>query len=321
MVSRRVFLIAGLVAPVVALGGSIKAATSWRPVVVGRFAKSVSDESNSASVFASGHFVQIYQDGSFLFDLQKGGLTKLPFHSNQNGFADGFLWQWSFSDPPKGLTVHGLGIYPAPRLSDVAGSGSYASAVRIRPGLNLVELLTSYRFFRWNLKSHKLELATQISRYGEVTALSQDGETVINAKDDSVDWVSSRTGRVLKTVSTRDTSRFERLCLSEHGAYAIYDAPGRTGAIPQHIVETRSGHILWSFYTEFPVQNFALSSDERLLALPLPPQHVWQIRELATGKIVRTLPLVAGTQGGGFSPDGTKLYSVANGVLYRQRVL
>ena len=59
--------------------------------------------------------------------------------------------------------------------------------------------------------------------------------------------------------------------------------------------------------------------DDKQLAVPKTKRHCWEIHDSKTGVLLHTLPMISGVYTGAFSPDGATLYSVANGVLYKQR--
>lgn len=85
-----------------------------------------------------------------------------------------------------------------------------------------------------------------------------------------------------------------------------------------HVIESSTGNTLCELESSaFSLYSSAISPDEKRIALPLSGQ--WQVRDLKTGQLLRALPLVPNTVSGAFSPDGNTLYSVADGVLYRQR--
>ena len=85
--------------------------------------------------------------------------------------------------------------------------------------------------------------------------------------------------------------------------------------------ETRAGRLLWKFDLPTIDTNviIAFTPDEKTIAIARPDLRAWELRDIQTGQIIRTLPLVPATECAAFSPDGAALYCVAGGTLYRQR--
>ena len=108
--------------------------------------------------------------------------------------------------------------------------------------------------------------------------------------------------------------------LSSFGAYAWYE--DRTPAAPDTrrvVVEARTGRALWKFDRDDPSDPL-FSPDEKWLFIARNSPQKWEMRDTATGKIVRTMPRIDAAQFGGFSPDSRTFYSLTpTGVLYRQR--
>ena len=193
--------------------------------------------------------------------------------------------------------------------------------VRISPDKNRLEMLLVERYFRWNLKSHRLERDVSLRELGvSMTAtIARDGESIVSPNFGLIKIASTKTGQSPRIVPLQGVRSFESMRVSPLGYYALYDAPGTIGPSRFNVVDVQTGRALWQFDLDSLRDYAEFSSDEKWLALPLTQRKIWQIRDTKTGKFLRTLPLVPGAHGGAFSPDGATLYSVANGILYRQR--
>ena len=86
-----------------------------------------------------------------------------------------------------------------------------------------------------------------------------------------------------------------------------------------NVHDAHSGRLLWQYQLEEHIRERAIAPDESVIALPFPAREQWEIRDLKSGEPLRTLPLVPALQSATFSPDARTLYSLAGGVLYRQR--
>lgn len=202
---------------------------------------------------------------------------------------------------------------------------------------------------RWNLTTRHLQhLVFMLQPTGTQNVFSRDGESLIALAPDSnaISIFSTRTAKRLRVIALRGldtrynkTGGVSRFSFSAFGSYVLHtrlpeSTPfypttswGRTrwekpapGTIYNYeIVETRTGHVLWSYQLGQWEERAFFAPDEKSLAVPRVKRRIWEIRDTQTGVLVRTLPLMPGAQTGALSPDGATLYSIANGVLYCQR--
>ena len=157
----------------------------------------------------------------------------------------------------------------------------------------------------------------------KVSAIARDGESVVSLDSKSIEWRSTRRNRVTKrwklTGYRPVNQTFEQIQISNYGAFALCNVwIGGANSNQWDVCSTNSGRVLWKFTLTSPTNRAVFSSDEKWLALPTNGLH-WEIRDAQSGVLSRTLPRVPGVRGAVFSPDGATLYSVADGVLYRQR--
>ncbi len=328
--NRRRFLIAlAIIIPLV-LFGVAKNAASWRPVKVGRlFTSRAPAPVYDFEIQASRHYVIA---GGFLqtiFDLRTG---------EARTFAQGVSGDRAGLREFSALTQRQLRVYGEdgqPRFYDLPASiylerdetqTPWITAPRDNVSIAAprdaawIELFWESHYYRWDESSRKMTRSREFI-FGKTCweALSRDGETLICAGYKSIERFSTRTAHQIGSVALVGLRPSLQARMSAFGSYALYDSQ-RNGITHWRVVDTASGRIRWNFDLEGQQFNAAaLSSDETIIALPLASRKRWEIRELRTGNTLRTLPLVPGAQIGTFSPDGATLYSIANGVLYRQR--
>ncbi len=206
--------------------------------------------------------------------------------------------------------------------------------VRVSAAAQHVELLFSSNYYRWNKSSRQLERSFPLYDVksggfngfigDEVAAISRDSEHVAVCDSDAIEWHSTEDGKVIRRFILRGQAppgaQLIPLRISAYGSYVLYGVQG-AGATAFQVRSTQSGRLLWSFPYNDGAERVFFSPDERWLALLSPARGHWEIRAVATGEIIRTLPIVSATKlyQGAFSPDNSTLYSVADGVLYRQR--
>ena len=210
---------------------------------------------------------------------------------------------------------------PAADIAEIFGgfTGFIPAWVRITPTSDRVEILFEGRYYRWKFNSRQLErdvvLQPSDRSFEKVT---RDGEAAISASPDAIIVASTRPQRTFKRVLLAGLKTFDsNIAISPFGAYALYKKYVPNGSASYLIVETRSGRVLWTFSMD-DINLTSISPDETRIAIPMVARRQWEIRELATGNLLCTLPAVAESSGA-FSQDNSTFYSVANGVLYRQR--
>ncbi len=205
--------------------------------------------------------------------------------------------------------------------------------LRVSPSLNRIEMFLSGVYFRWNQTTRRIERVVDIGVKGKLSgvetvgpqnwALARDGESIVLPTTEAISWFSTRSGqrtaRLALPLFRGFTGTTNLPQLSVYGNYALYRTQATGSTAQVHLFSTRAARPLWSVPVTNVGASAAFARDEKSVALPQEAQGQWEIRDLATGKILRTLPLVPGTQAAAFSPDNSTLYSLANGVLYRQR--
>ncbi len=351
---KRRLIIALAVALPLVIFGAAKNVVSWRPVVADIDAENVvfspSPTPGWQTALTKTNVNSVCQSGAIdsirLFSRSNPGFpypnqfseyvrmnTKFP-HDSVGVMLDG-TWKWHielgayefmfgsqdfhYNDVPGELKHPTLFLseghsgpstysIPLPTLSEGEGSPDMIS---VSPADNHVDLVLSGRYFRWNKKSTELErnivLPPVRPDQSSYVALSRDGETLVHSVDSDIRTISTRTGRILKTLPTHGSA----IALSPFGNYAIC----RTASV----IDIHNGRESWRFEMEIVESYLVFSSDEKLVAIPVVNRKQWEIRDLKTGELLRTLPLLPGVTNGQFSPDNSMLYSVTNGVLYRQR--
>lgn len=210
--------------------------------------------------------------------------------------------------------------YPIPRLSkrdDISDDGGLSvSAFVVAPERNCVQLLLGSRYYQWNLQSHQLEREFQVPIiYEAFCAFSRDGKTLVQAGRFATATFSTRTGRTLSYLPKSPNPKPPRISTTAISAYSSYIISNNFG-----VAQTRTGHVLWQFDPMLISATPVFSPDETLTALRLSEKGRWEIRDTKTGHLIRTLSLMSGVSDGAFSPDNFTFYSVADGIIYRQRV-
>lgn len=201
----------------------------------------------------------------------------------------------------------------------------YPALARLSLATNRVEMVSQGHYLRWQKTPPRLQLHTKLAQTKGVLTISPDGTKIIDARETEIVEISTKLGRVTKRIvltQTDTTTRNPRL--SPYGSTVIYQAPqpkyAQFSTSHRRVIDAASGRTLWRFNSDSATYNGILFSlDEKSIALPLFARKIWELRDLKTGAVLRTLPLIPNCDAGAFSPDGATLYSVANGVLYKQR--
>ena len=309
---RRRLFIALAVILTVAIFVAAKLATRWRPVEVTRF-----DTSNwsTDSVEVSRNFVAV---GDKKLDLHTGAQTDLDGQILGVG-----TWTWQRVTDSK---IQGyLSLDDAAghkRRYELPGIGGewdvtpVGPIVRYTPNADRLEMISNGAYYRWKWQSRQLERTVKLE-YSEDVALARDGETLIYPRESDIATLSTRTGKITRRVPLQGGEFFESVRLSPSGIYALYEAPDHF--FTQHVVDARTGRALWDAKMDNNNRDAIFAPDETLLAVPQAQRKIWEIRALPGGHILRTIPFVPNLDAAAFSPDNSTLYSVAGGVLYRQR--
>ena len=333
--NRRRFLIALAVLVPLGMFGAAKWTARFRPTRIGPLMRP-GPGWTAWSAQASPRYL-LAGDGHYtLFDLQTGARRAAP----QQGVVGQGAWLYSFvAGKPVRLALSDGGagtrqfVVPDTAMSGQSSAVLWDAAsrnLRVVAQRNCVELLWSGTLFcRWNLRSGQLERrATLLSPAqtpfnGQLRsiakAVSRDGERVIQAIPSVIETLSTRDGAVMRRVPVQDVRSTGKIQMSSFGSYALYENSSGSHVGSWRVVETASGRTLWNFKLDQIHLLAPLTPDEREIALPQVARQQWELRDLASGALRRTLPLVPDARVAVFSPDGATLYSVAGGVLYRQR--
>ncbi len=324
--NRRHFLVALAVSVPIALFIPAKIAASWRPVALGR----ITSAANSGTPIVVGPDVVLISDAiseSTTFDLAQGKRTSRKI---QGVCKDGVAtWSRTFGPNPQ-LIISRDGATHAYDLSrDLAERlGQSSSYAKVLDAPDRVELLYEDRYFRWKPGVAAIEREVQCKKMDfeqADAAVTRDGKSVVDVRNEGyhgkVAWFSTKDGSRSRYFKTQTSARYGADYLSNFGTYAIYTKRVPVSEITQkwEVVDTGSGRLLWSCPCPSGTEFLAISPDETRIAISRLAARKWEIRALRTGQILRTLPLVPQAQDAAFSPDNATLYSVAKGVIYRQR--
>ena len=327
---RRLFIVLTLALPL-ALGGAAKWITHWRPVALIRVAPSrpgtVSFGSGigvSANLRASAREV-VDLSSRQLFDLQSEQLRALG--KEGLSFDGAALWRVVPDSKLHFAIRRGAGperpcTLPNARFAYIQGYPIelFGGLTRLYCNGSRVDLLIGNRLYRWTADARQqtrvLFGATGDTKWSGL-ALSRDGETVISAGDGHILARSTRTGLFTRRLAVPAWNGGP-LVASTYGTYALYPRL-TTQFVKWSVLSTLDARERWSFKTNTTEERVILAPDESRLAIARPARHIWEVRDLRSGAITQTLPLVPGAIAGAFSPDGATFYSVAEGVLYRQR--
>ena len=320
--NRRRFLILLAIFPPLAIFVAARRTASWRPVAIAKVTDSSVNAASERYLIIGGN-----EGGPTLFDLKTRTWRYL---ANNEGITSEGAWKWKTEIVQNKMRL---------RLREADGPISYyempgatftstredmtPSWIRVVPTANRVEVLCKDRYYRWKLGSRQLERNVRLKGgKGFFQAITRDGEAAVRANAHEITIVSTHSEQLMKRVLLMGFQNSGSPTISAFGSYALYNDREQSHFSSWHVVNARTGRTLWTFNTEIS-KTFSLfpffSPDETLIALPVPSMGQWQIRDLKTGQILRTLPLLPNAPWGAFSPDGATLYSVANGVLYRQR--
>ena len=325
---RRLLLIGLAVALPVGVGWWAKAAASWRPVFVGRVAPQnewvllIASERRAASAYfsdAGTHHWSANGDQTTrcqLFDEQSGRAKAVEFPQQRAvRFEGDTLWSFYLDSFHNSAFIEIEGRKQSFRFALSDWAALWPVSVRILRDENRVVCLYNDHIYRWNLQTGHLERTTQIQPFS-TAVLSRDARTFVGATVRGIAIGDARNGKIQKRVAFQGFRPFESLYLSPYGHYALCEVTTNTRTMT--VVPTATGRATLSF----PAPNggdadWAISDDEGTIFVWR--GAVWEVRDLKTGRVRRRLPLVPTTSIAASSPDGATLYSIAKGLLYRQR--
>lgn len=184
-----------------------------------------------------------------------------------------------------------------------------------------VEFAMGAHYYRWNTKSRALEMNVNCDMESGLDnkAISRDGQSIINAGLSEISVLSTQTGEFTRHDKVPHAGA-DGAHISAFGAYCVYEPVTNSQEQIWSVLDTATAGELWNFTLDnWQKDTILFSPDEKYLAVGRGDRKIREIHDVKTGAIVRTLPMVSGANSGVFSPDGATLYSVASGVLYRQR--
>ncbi len=330
--NRRYILIALAIVVPLALLVPSKIAASWRPAKV-----AVLSQTGVPTLVGLGAVSALRATPRevvlFSFESQNDTICDLQTQrvrptKNEDVTADGSaLWRLKGGNAPQLLVrsdatierAYALSAEDAEELNAMMEEGFYTQSYSVTANAERVELAVGAHYYRWNTGSRVLERNTNCDMESslENKAITRDGANIINAGLGQISALSTESGEFTRHTKVPKTNA-EGAQISAFGTYSIYSPP-ISNAMKWRVLATADAHELWQFQISARDDVVTLSPDEKWLAIARGDRKIWEVRELPTGKIIRTLPLVPATNMGAFSPDGTTLYSVADGVLYRQR--
>ena len=327
--NQRLWLVLGVLIPLLFGGWAWQAGRrtpafgpQWQPHKLGLFYEATHPVNPDLLLSANRDVVQ---SENYIFDLKTGRGRYCLY----GGISEDETGLWELDKDAKGA-MH-LKVTQVKRAFAYNVPGATAKAISVaigdQSGIAFYErgdrlwLLTNSHLYLWKKHAAPLQKTLKISNDGEGTGvIDQAGKTLIYVDINAITRRSLPDGKVLGSVVPQSGDA-QWMAASGYGRYAIYGTPKEASsrALNWTVNDIATGRIKWNFETPdegTPTVFFA--NDTRLL-LAVPARQRWEVRDAATGQVLRRLPLVPGTLGAIVSPDGGTLYSVANGVLYRQR--
>ena len=324
--NRRHFLVALAVVVPIAVFIPAKIAASWRPVKIEDLPPEkglvINNLTASKTLLAIDIASTDPQQGNMthfrtrLYDRNTGRLSK-----RRGALLDGgWTWRLSAEGKPNASLI----------LQDPKGHETFQmlpprntyrteefESVRLSARQSVLEAVARNGFFRWHAGEPRLQRQLTFSDSSIYFQLAPDGKTVLLVKSDGLIFLSTSDGKQTGFVPFNQNA-YGWIKLSPRQTYVACGL-GFNNPKSWQLMDVATGRVLWQFALDSPDYGPIFSTDETLVALPLATRKIWEVRQTKTGTLVRTLPLVTGARRAAFSPDGATLYSVAGGVLYRQR--
>ena len=338
--NRRRLIAAFAIAIMLAIFAVTKSVASWRPVRVGALGFDLENFANPDVRVGKDYVVAGGRSAYARFDLQTG--ARKPLRHADFLIDDGWLGQLAVTDHVE-LQIRKNGgattTYKAPTHFIASPGDVYEvehdpDAVRVTPRSQRVEMVLDGAYYRWNQTSRVLERDVPLVEASDrVQALARDGETVVSPTIRGIFRNSTRPGQAPAKVALQGVEAYKERQVSPFGAYVIYyafAAKDGANALVLQVVDAQSGRGLWSSRWKFDevyifnnanaiFDDAVFSPDETRVALPLLDRNQWEIHDTKSGALLCTVPRLPGVQCAAFAPDNATLYSVAGGVLYRQR--
>lgn len=195
----------------------------------------------------------------------------------------------------------------------------YDPNIQVLPKQNRVVLLTAGNVVEWDYRTARLKHQHEIASENESLtrkALSGDARSFVLAGAKGFQIGDVATGVIRHRIAFRGVSFFDFADLSPHGQYGLLDQRAKTPRM--EVVQSATGKRLWGFDSHGGVPGgWTIPDDEKTIFVRT--SDGWQVRDLQSGAVLRELPLIPNSFVCVPSPDGSLLYSVAKGALYRQR--
>ena len=332
--NRRVFLVALAVVPVAALI-PLKIAASWRPVKVALIdppdpkGSRLGGPTISFSTHASAReivFPTLDIEKPKLFDLKTGQVRTLKEEGVIAG-GNGF-WRLEGGKAPRLIVRQNemderIYLLPSEDADEIKAmpAGLYRDSANVTANATRVEFATGAHYYRWNTDSRELERDTDCDMESELgnQAISRDGESLINAGLRQISALSTQSGEWTRHDKVPHAGA-DGAYISAFGAYCVYEPVTNSQNQVWSVLDTATARDLWNFTLDnWDGDAVTFSPDEKYLIIGRSDRRIWEFRDVKTGAIVKTLPMVPDATSAVFSPDCATLYSIANGVLYKQR--
>lgn len=299
---------------------------SWRPQRLVRFPYGPSADFGELSVSNRAVMHEVYpsvaslQKSYFMVDARTGKLLKTVSSSDAKfGIQNDFNWKQT--GDPFSIEVLNEKNQKKKFSSFPPFEPTTNQCLRILPDQNRVVAMNYSELVEWKFREGTLKRRFHLSGLEDnvssgLLVLSHDAKRFVSTNERCFLTGDTATGKILSRTPARGEGFFDGVELSPHGRYGMFNR--RIEPTKHEIVETATGKILWEL--NGPSSGFglrAMSDDETTLIVAAGKE--WQVRSFATGEVLRRLPLVPGGTLAALSPDGATLYSVANGILYRQR--
>ncbi|BCM91093.1 hypothetical protein IAD21_02957 [Abditibacteriota bacterium] len=349
--NRRLFLVGAALSTPLGLGWWAKSVASWRPVTVGKVGTQKDEQqlviSPQQVLFTRGEFpwrINSIQEHCTLFDL-KSGLGQ-PIHLSKPCIIDvKDDNSWCFHVGLDGDRFWYLCWDAGTRTGHVEVENGENGNIAKRFSFDLPNLkdnqlvtlrnaaredrelfLCQSHIYSWDAQNARLKQTVKFEdSVGAI--LSRDTHTFIAYDLHGFKIGDARSGKIEKRIPFQNFYFFRSLCFSPYGQYALCERPTSPSSL--RVVRVATGKPLWSFDVaiDTPPWNFSndinnsanwlVTDDEQSILVRRDKD--WEVRDLGTGDLLYCLPLVPSTSVTALSPDGTTLYSVAGGILYRQR--
>lgn len=303
-------------------------AASWRPVKVAEISMQkqdgliISSPSNHSVLRTIYTHTASLKTLCTLFDTQSGKEKEWNFSGKQRvGMQDGFFWhlQQSSRKPyPFILEVESSDGQKRKFEGQHHFGSAWSPAVHLHlyPSQKRAILNELTHVYVWDFQTGHPINEFEDSK-NRPSYFSVDGSTFIVVGPTQLLMRDISTGRVVKTVPIHQKSDF--VWLSPHGRYAELINLGPAGGLTQ--LEVATGKPLWHVPTpQSRIVSVDTSADEKTLLLQ--NTQAYDVLDAKTGKLLHRLSIIKGRgySPAALSPDGSVLYYVADGVLYKQRV-